>query len=201
MFGRFLLAQLGGSDGVGKLRGEHVTELARFLGKPCRLRRTGDRLANRAAVDAGPGFEPEALGEPRQPAVGPVSRHGGAKERKSEVVGPDSHRGPTNGHRLVGTGHVNRRHLPDPSDDLPAPMDRIDERECRQTLRIVGRHGEPVDDRRHVLPRTVVKLVPVGTHRHRTECLESSLRVAAVSEVFCDACEAPDRGCVRTTLS
>ena len=195
MLGRFLLAPLGGSDGMGKLRGEHVTELARLLGKPCRLCRTGDRNANRAAVDVGPGFEHEALGKPRQPAVGPVSRHRGAKERKREVVGPYSHRGPTDGHRLVGTGHVDRRHLPDPSDDLPAPMDRIDERERRQTLRIVGRHGEPVDDRRHVLPRAVVQLVPVGTHRHRVEGFEGSPVVAAVGEVFCDAREAPDRGC------
>ena len=96
------------------------------------------------------------MGKPRQPAIGPESRHRGTKERSREVVSPYSHRGPTDGHRLLGTGHVNRRHLLDPSDDLPAPMDRIDEPERRQTLRIVGGHGEPVDDRRHVLPRTLV---------------------------------------------
>ena len=179
---------------MGELRGEHVPELARLLGEPCRLCRSGDRHANRAAVDAGPGFEREALGEPRQPAVGPVSRHRGAKERKREVVGPDRHGGPTDGHRLVGTGHGGRRHLPDPSDDLPTPMDGIDERERRQALRIVGRHGEPLDDRRHVVPRPVVQLVPVGPHRHRAEGFEGSPVVAAIGEVLGDAREAPDRG-------
>ena len=74
-------------------------------------------------------------------------------------------------------------------------MDRIDEPECRQTLWIVGRHGEPVDDRRHVLPRTVVQLVPVGPRRRRAQGFEGSPVVAAVGEFFCDAREAPDRGC------
>ena len=100
LIGRFLLAPLRGSNGVGKIRGAPEAELAGFLGEPCRLGRTRDRVADRAAVDVGPGFEVEALGEPRQPAVGPVSRHRGAKERKREVVGPYRHRGPTDGHRL-----------------------------------------------------------------------------------------------------
>ena len=79
MLGRFLLAKLGGGDGVGKLRGEHVTELARFLGEPCRLGRTGDRLANRAAVDARPRLRTRGTGR----AV-PAGRRPGIRPRRSE---------------------------------------------------------------------------------------------------------------------
>ncbi len=52
--GRFLFAKLGRGDGVGQARGAPETDLARFLGQTCRLGRTGDRIANRAAVDLGP---------------------------------------------------------------------------------------------------------------------------------------------------
>ena len=131
----------------------------------------------------------------------PSDRYPATAERRNgraRLSAQTADRGPTDGHRLVGTGHANRRHLPDPRDDLAAPMDRIDERERRQTLWIVGRHGEPLDERRHVSPCAVVQLVPVGTHRHRAEGLEGSPVVAAVGEVLRDAREAPDRGCGRT---
>ena len=74
-------------------------------------------------------------------------------------------------------------------------MDRIDEPESGQTLRVVSRHGEPVNHGRHALPRTIVQLVPVGTRRHRVEGFEGSSVVAAVGKVLCDTYEAPDRRC------
>ena len=83
----------------------------------------------------------------------PSARNPATAERRNGRARLSAHtadRGPPDGHRLVGAGHADRRHLPDPGDDLAAPMDRIDERERRQTLWIVGRHGEPLDERRHV---------------------------------------------------
>ena len=67
--------------------------------------------------------------------------------------------------------------------------------ERRQSLWIVGRHGEPLDERRHVSSCAVVQLVPIGTHRHRAEGLEGPSVVAPGGEVLRDAREAPDRRC------
>src|SRR6478609_4967356 len=119
---------------MGKVRRDHVAELVGLLGKPRRLCCAGDRRPSCAAVDIGPSFEREALGEPRQSAVRPVSVYRVPKERKREVVRPYGHRGPTNGHRLIGTGHAYWRQLLDSTDDLRPSMDWIDERERRQTL-------------------------------------------------------------------